>query len=95
MQLADFVAGWFGLDFLHDDFASTRALRLDKVELQMVSELWQMRDDPGLLEDYALARQQGALSNRPVAQPVDPPKAPSRMQPSEAQKLQPASMISP
>ncbi len=95
VQLADFVAGWFGLDFLHDDFARTRALRLDKVELQMVSELWQMRDDPGLLEEYALARQQGELSNRPVPQPVEPPKAPSRMQPSEAQKLQPASMISP
>lgn len=43
VQLADFVAGWLGIDFLRDDFAHTRALMLDRVDRQRIAELWRIR----------------------------------------------------
>ncbi len=43
VQFADFVAGWFGIDFLRDDFAYTRALKLDPVDQQRIAELWRIR----------------------------------------------------
>ena len=39
VQVADFLAGWIGIDFLNDDFARTRALRLSSSEEELVSDL--------------------------------------------------------
>lgn len=97
VQIADFVAGWIGIDFLNDDFAHTRALRLEMAERQMIAELWKIQDNQALLDEYVAARQRGELSNPPVPpRPSEPSSAPlpdSRTPPSDRQRLQrPASM---
>ncbi len=39
LQIADFLTGWVGIDYLHDDFAHTRALRFDEPEPKLLAEL--------------------------------------------------------
>lgn len=39
LQVADFAAGWVGVDFLRDDFASTRALSLTRHEKELLRDL--------------------------------------------------------
>ncbi len=101
IQLADFVAGWFWIDFLRDDFARTRALKLDHVEQRMVVELWQLQDSPELIAAYAAAKEEGALSHSspqvlPSAEVVPVLAVPKgvRTPPSEQQRLQvPAAIV--
>ena len=97
IQLADFLAGWFWIDFLRDDFAHTRALKLDYVEQRMVVELWQLQDSQELLQAYAAAKEQGALSHSSPQAPPPPVVVPDglRMRPSEKQRLQLPAAIAP
>jgi hypothetical protein len=39
LQVADFAAGWAGVDFLRDDLASTRALALTRHEKELLRDL--------------------------------------------------------
>jgi len=39
LQMADFAAGWVGIDFLHDDFAATRRLAFTRHERELLRDL--------------------------------------------------------
>ena len=41
VQVGDFFAGWAGIDFLNDDFARTRGLRLTRLERSNVRRLYE------------------------------------------------------
>ena len=56
LQIVDFLAGWVGIDFLHDDFAHTRALRFDATEPKLLAELSGVRQSRESLEAYREAR---------------------------------------
>lgn len=95
LQLADFFAGWFCIDFLRDDFAHTRALKLDYVDQQRIAELWRIRNSPEMLEAYAAQRQQQQSAQRsepepalaePAAQRAAEPTG--RIRPTQQQRLQ-------
>jgi hypothetical protein len=90
LQLADFFAGWIGFDFLRDDFAHTRGLKLDWVDQQRIAELWRIRNSPAVLEAYAAARIQHERTAQPGTEPpTDQPAEPAgRYRPSEQQRLQ-------
>ncbi len=52
LQLADFLAGFVGLDFLNDDFGRTRGLELDPVESNLLAELGEVRRSRKSVEAY-------------------------------------------
>jgi hypothetical protein len=52
LQLADFLAGIIGFDFLNDDLAHTRGLKLDAVENKLLVDLWKVRSSRPTLAAY-------------------------------------------
>ncbi len=62
LQLADFLAGIFGVDFLNDDLAYTRSLELDAVESKLVAELRRVGSSTEQLAAYQEAKGLGALT---------------------------------
>jgi hypothetical protein len=56
VQLVDFLAGWVGIDFLHDDWARTRSLRLDRSQELLLSELWRLRGADDRIAEYQRTR---------------------------------------
>jgi hypothetical protein len=94
LQLADFFAGFAGFDFLNDDFARTRGLRLDRVEARLLTELRRLESDRRALADYLEAKRLGRLTTgrpaptAPPARSATPGSAPSP--PAEAMPAAPA-----
>jgi hypothetical protein len=74
LQLADFVAGFAAVDFLNDDLAHTRGLKLDAVESELVAELWGTWSSEATLGAYLEARDAGTLPSgrRPGPAPGQP-----------------------
>ena len=70
LQLADFLAGWVGVDFLHDDWARTRSLDLGRSEQLLLGDLWRLRGSPKAIEAYQ--RSEDPLRD------WQPPAAPTR-----------------
>ncbi len=62
LQLADFLAGIVGVDFLNDDFSHTRGLKLDAVEGRVLAEIRQLRTSEETVAAYLEAKGAGALS---------------------------------
>jgi hypothetical protein len=62
LQLADFLAGIVGVDFLNDDLAHTRSLKLDAVDNRLLADIWRVRSSTSTLEAYRESRHSGALS---------------------------------
>lgn len=83
LQLADFLAGFVGVDFLNDDFARTRRLRLDPVESKLVSELRRVAASEQTLAAYHEAKRMAAPASfeRPHREPT-PAVQPSAGDPS-------------
>jgi hypothetical protein len=52
LQLADFFAGIVAFDFLNDDLAHTRGLKLDAVEEKVLADLWRVRSSKATLAAY-------------------------------------------
>jgi hypothetical protein len=52
VELADFFAGWFGVDFLHDDFAHTRGLALERRDRELLRILNEFERSPETLAGY-------------------------------------------
>ncbi len=77
LQLADFLAGFVGLDFLNDDFGRTRGLELDPVEWNLLAELGEVRRSPESVEAYLASRQTapGPLLDEPETPAPDDPAA--------------------
>jgi hypothetical protein len=69
LQLADFFAGIVGVDFLNDDLAHTRRLRLDVVESKLVAELRKVERSEETLAAYREAKEPSAL---PAERPETP-----------------------
>jgi hypothetical protein len=63
VQLADFFAGIVGIDFLNDDLAHTRSLKLDSVESELLTEIWKVRRSKRTLAAYLESRRSRALSD--------------------------------
>lgn len=78
LQLADLFAGFAGLDFLNDDLAHTRGLRLDSVESKLLAELWRVESSPKALAAYREAREAGLLSSGVPLAPAPEPSPPGR-----------------
>jgi hypothetical protein len=64
VQVADFLAGFAGIDFLNDDFARTRGLEQSHGEALLVRDLWAVRRSRRTLDAYLEARRSGALDGR-------------------------------
>jgi hypothetical protein len=60
LQLADFLAGLVGIDFLNDDFATTRGLRFDSRERKLLQQLATLRASEKALLAYREAKRAGA-----------------------------------
>ena len=92
IQLADFFAGFVGLDLLNDDLAYTRGLRLDSVESRLLAELWDVRRSEDLtayFETVAPARAfaeaaEGDDATAPPEAPLAPGIAPGAHEPVPA-----------
>ncbi len=56
LQLADFLAGLVGIDFLNDDFAHTRGLKLDPVEAKLIAEIRRLRRSEETVAAYLDAK---------------------------------------
>ena len=52
VQLVDFLVGWFGIDFLHDDWARTRSLDLNRSQQELLAELWRLRGSEKAIAAY-------------------------------------------
>ncbi len=79
VQLADFFAGWVGIDFLNDDWAKTRNLRLNRTDQRMLAELWQVRGDEDTLTAYHDARKAGKVGHGAWFEPdTDLPASPEK-----------------
>ncbi len=63
IQVADFLAGFAGIDFLNDDFARTRGLEQTHVEALLVRDLCAVRSSRRTLDEYLEARRSGALDS--------------------------------
>ncbi len=61
LQLADWFAGFAGIDFLNDDFGRTRSLRFDAGEPMLLREVWNTQASKRTLEAYRQATDSGAL----------------------------------
>lgn len=61
VQLADFVAGFFGVDFLNDDFGHTRGLQYRGNEPMLLREIWEVRRSEETHAQYLAARDHGDL----------------------------------
>jgi hypothetical protein len=89
VQLADFLAGLVTIDFLNDDFATTRGLRLNPDESLLVRQIWTVRASRKTLEGYLDAKRAmprgsdveppvvGDPTPRPPEPPADVPAAPA------------------
>ena len=64
LQLADFLAGVVGIDFLNDDLAHTRGLKLDPVEKKLLADLWKVRSSKATLAAYLEGKRIRASSKR-------------------------------
>ena len=79
VQLADFFAGWVGVDFLNDDWAKTRNLKLARPDQLALAELWEVRGDEDTLTAYHDARKAGKVGNDPwFESDSDVPASPKR-----------------
>ncbi len=81
IQLADFLAGFAGIDFLNDDFARTRGLEQTHTEELLVRDLAAVRRSRRTIDAYLEARHSGALSSAPEVERV--PERPQRATPRE------------
>jgi len=61
MQLADFFAGFVGVDFLNDDFATTRSLQLNHEEEVLLQTVWRVRGSARAVNRYLEAKKAGVL----------------------------------
>lgn len=77
LQLADFFAGIVGFDFLNDDLARTRGLKLDAVENKLLIDLWKVRSSKSTLAAYLDAKPWRAPSDR-IHKPAVPDELPAR-----------------
>jgi hypothetical protein len=82
IQLADFLAGFAGIDFLNDDFARTRGLEQTRGEAALVRDLWAVRRDRRSLDAYLEARRSGALDG-PARRLERAPARPAPTQPDD------------
>jgi hypothetical protein len=64
VQIADFFAGWVGVDFLRDDFARTRGLHLNGRERRWMANLYKLEREPGILGAYQELRETEAEEAR-------------------------------
>jgi hypothetical protein len=87
LQVADFLAGFAGVDFLNDDLARTRHLRLDSVEAKLLAELWSVQSSTKVLAAYREAREARLLSS---GVPLAPLPDPARPGPTRAPEGSPA-----
>ena len=69
LQLADFLAGWVGVDFLNDDWARTRSLEIGRSQQLLLAELWRLRGSSRTIAAYQ-------RSENPL-QDWQPPAAPA------------------
>ena len=91
LQLADFLVGILGVDFLNDDLAYTRSLELDDIESKLVAELRRVGGSADELAAYAEAKRLGGLAEGrprpgPTASPSPAPgypRGPSPAAPSD------------
>jgi len=56
LQLADFFAGLFLVDFLNDDFAHTRGLKIGGIDEQLLVQLARIQRSPETLSEYLARR---------------------------------------
>jgi hypothetical protein len=94
VQLADFAAGIVGLDFLNDDLAHTRGLKLDTVEHELLTEIWRVRRSRRTLAAYLESRPGGAPPDAPAepafsADPLAEPPPSRRTDPPPASPARP------
>jgi hypothetical protein len=61
VQLADFVAGFFSIDFLNDDFGHTRGLQYRGNEPMLLREIWEVHRSEETHAQYLAARDHGDL----------------------------------
>jgi hypothetical protein len=92
MQLADFLAGFVGIDFLNDDFATTRSLQLDHEEEVLLQTLWRVRGSSRAIERYLQAKRSGILQQAEWQQPTAGAGEPM---PSTAEGVPPAAPADP
>ena len=52
VEVADFVAGFVGVDFLRDDFATTRGLRLSVTDKELLERMHDVESSPEMLNAY-------------------------------------------
>jgi hypothetical protein len=52
IELADLVVGFTTIDFLHDDFARTRRVRLRRAERQLLYTLYQVKQSKRTMQAY-------------------------------------------
>ena len=84
IQLADFLLGFVAIDFLSDDFAHTRRLKLDAVEKKLFAELLDVSTHPEVLMAYHEMKQLEAgveqrLDGEVTGVPTEAPAAPSSL----------------
>jgi hypothetical protein len=53
VQLGDWIVGFAGVDFLHDDFAGTRGLELSGQDEQLIRRIYSILSSPETLARYA------------------------------------------
>jgi hypothetical protein len=79
VQIADFFAGWAGVDFLNDDFAGTRGLDLSRRERDYIRNLYKLEREPETLEAYRLLREKELAEAEAEENVASPPvSAPPR-----------------
>lgn len=59
VQLVDFLAGWLTIDFLHDDFAKTRGLKMANHDKAILTELADMRRSKKTMKAYTASKESG------------------------------------
>jgi hypothetical protein len=70
------LAGIVGFDFLNDDLARTRGLKLDAVENKLLIDLWKVRSSKATLAAYLDAKPWRAPSDR-IHEPAVPDRYPA------------------
>jgi hypothetical protein len=70
LQIVDFLAGWFAIDLLRDDFAHTRALKLRAVDRELIAELWRTKGSRSRMLAYQDAKTARTLADAPAEAPA-------------------------
>jgi hypothetical protein len=52
VEIADFLAGFVLVDFLRDDFATTRDLQLSDMDKELLKRMHEVESSPQMLDAY-------------------------------------------